>query len=153
MSIKRHPALQPLSRDHLVALFHSYRLIQAANNNPRFNLEESIIGFKSAWKNEIAIHFADEERLFPSLPVSVDSLQRLFDEHAALRQLILELETTGSQSSVLALKLGQTLDAHIRWEEHSLFPEIEQALSEAEIRQLGQDTDRIEKGRVRKGLR
>lgn len=146
--LKRHEALKPLSRDHLIALFHAYRLVQAANGNERFNLKEAVEGFKQAWKDEIAIHFADEERLFPELPISQESLEKLFQEHAQLRQLILSLELDGDEPS-RAKSLGETLEKHVRWEEHFLFPEIESALSEDQIEALEIETEKIEKSRNR----
>lgn len=150
MSIKREPALQPLSRDHLIALLHAYRLVQASSGNPRFGVEECIDGFKGAWKEEIAVHFADEERLFLSLNVSSESLERLFAEHAALRELVLRLHL--EPSGECARELGELLERHVRWEEHVLFPEIENGWSEEQRMALEKDTSKIEKSRDRKRL-
>lgn len=148
MSLKREPCLQPLSRDHLIALFHAYRLVQAASNNPRFDLATAIAGFKAAWKDEIAIHFADEERLFPELPINRPSIERLFSDHAELRDLVRRLFEPDGVS--VAYELGDRLEKHVRWEEHELFPEIESSLSRDLIRLLEFDTDTIEKSRHRK---
>jgi len=148
VTVKRHPALQPLSRDHLIALLHSYRLVQAASGNERFNLDTSIHDFKAAWKSEIAIHFADEERLFPELPISEISLRRLFDEHKNVRALVLELHL--NPNAAVAASLGETLEAHIRWEERTLFPEIETALSPVQLGALQAEGNEIELSRKRK---
>jgi hypothetical protein len=148
MSPKRAPVLQPLSRDHLIALYHAHRLVQAASGNERFNLNECIEGFKNAWHDEIATHFADEERLFPELSISHESLERLYTEHSSLRQKVLSLYF--SPTSETALSLGELLDAHVRWEEHFLFPEIENSLSEHQLSRLDAATTAIEKSRSRK---
>jgi hypothetical protein len=148
MSIKRSAALQPLSRDHLVALLHSYRLSKAASGDPRFQLNDAIAGFKGAWQEEIAIHFADEERLFVSLSVSQQSLEKLFDDHAQIRALVLRLYFDGTAEQ--AALLGETLEKHIRWEEHDLFPEIEASLSGDELSHFEALTEKIELSRDRK---
>lgn len=142
MTIKRHHALQPLSRDHLIALLHSYRLVQSAAGHPRFELQKSIADFNAAWKDEIATHFAHEERLFLSLTVSEASLHRLFEDHAALRELVLQLHFSPTADAAKAL--GQRLEEHVRWEEHELFPEIEEHWTPQQLQELQEATEKIE---------
>jgi hypothetical protein len=148
MSLKRHPALQPFSRDHLIGLFHAQRLIKLENDANELKLAEVIQGFSSAWEREIKVHFADEDRLFASLPVAKDSLGRLDKEHVELRALILEV-IDSPHSAAVAARVGKLLDAHIRWEEHELFPEIETTLTAEELEHLAKETTIIENSRHR----
>jgi hypothetical protein len=148
MSLKRHPALQPFSRDHLIGLFHAQRLIKLENNANELKLAEVIQAFASAWEREIKVHFADEDRLFASLPVAQDSLGRLDKEHVELRALILQV-IDGPFSPTVAARAGRLLDAHIRWEEHELFPEIETTLTPEQLEDLAKETTIIENSRHR----
>lgn len=148
MSIKRHPALQPFSRDHLIGLFHAQKLIKLRSDDPQTKVAETLTAFAEAWEREITVHFADEDRLLGPLAVNQSSLQRLDIEHVELRKLIVQV-LTPPLAIDLANRVGQMLDDHIRWEEHELFSEIEQTLSEAELAALGQETDIIENSRRR----
>ncbi len=149
MSIKRHPALQPFSRDHFVGLFHANQLIWLREGRARKDLPTTVANFLQAWQTEISIHFLDEERLLPPLPVSRESISRLLNEHEMLRKYVTEL--TKNPSIDNSYKLGRSLDDHIRWEEHHLFPEIEKALSEERLSLLQGQTNEVEIARDRKG--
>ncbi len=48
------------------------------------------------------------------------------------------------------LELGRLLNDHIRWEERELFPLIERSASAEQLRNLTQETERLEQGRARK---
>ena len=148
MNLKRHVALQPLSRDHLIGLFHAQRLIKLAENCTDHLLTKTIEAFSEAWHSEIVVHFADEDRLFRPLPVAEKSLARLEKEHIELTKLI-ERVFEQPYSASLATRVGSLLDAHIRWEEHDLFPEIETTLSESQLAELATQTQRIEASRHR----
>jgi hemerythrin-like domain-containing protein len=148
MSLKRHPALQPFSRDHLIGLFPAQKLIKLRSGDAESKVAETISAFADAWEREIQVHFADEDRLLGHLSVNQSSLRRLDEEHVELRELIHQI-LTPPHAIDLANRVGQMLDDHIRWEEHEFFPEIEQNLSEPELEALGQQTDVVEKSRRR----
>jgi hypothetical protein len=150
MGLKRHPALQPFSRDHLIGLFHAQRLIKLAQISDEQSLNAALSSFADAWDREISIHFADEDRLLGPLPVSEGNRKRLHDEHIDLTATIEQI--LDEPSATKAAQVGNLLDAHIRWEEHDLFPEIETTLSETELEVLGEQTAAIERSRHRKLL-
>jgi hemerythrin len=151
MSIKRHPALQPFSRDHLIGLYHAQRLMKLKEKDDAAVIAATVAEFIEAWKREISVHFDDEDRIFAGLPISSGSLERLDAEHEELRHLMQSFLTTDDHLSI-AEELGKFLDSHIRWEEHELFFEIEGALGEGGLRELAKETDVIEKSRSRKLL-
>lgn len=148
--LKRHPALQPFSRDHLVGLFHAQRLMKLQKESPDTVLKETITAFEDAWHRELTVHFADEDRLIGPLHITNNNLIRLHNEHVELTELIAQL--VAKPESTLANRVGSYLDAHIRWEEHELFPEIESSLSEDALAELAVETHIIEKSRHRKLL-
>lgn len=144
MSINRHPALQPLSRDHVIALYHAHQLIWLSEGHARHGTLTTISNFQKAWEEEIHPHFRNEETLLPPLPVGAKSIERLLAEHSLIVDLVKELDRDGQSDVELCKKLGQTLVDHIRWEEHELFPEVEESLSSKELVELQEKTKLID---------
>lgn len=148
MSLKRHPALQPFSRDHLIGLFHAQRLIKLAQNTSKSALSTVVEEFAAAWRREISVHFADEDRILAPLPLTHLSLQKLQEDHDEITKLVEKL-LQPPHSQPLAVRVGQLLDAHIRWEEHELFPEVETTLTMPALELLGEKTGALENARHR----
>ena len=83
---------------------------------------------------------ADEETLL--LGLLSDALRsRLLAEHDTLRSLFCSLNDTLDSNGPLVIddlaSLGETLRAHIRWEERVLFPHLQSHLSTNELRFIG----------------
>jgi len=148
--IARHESLAPLSRDHYRGLQHARRLRDAGadRRDPRDALQR----FIRDWDAEIASHFEDEERLLTGW-MSSDELDRLGAEHQAIRELARSardaVAAKGGEPGEVAGELGDRLQAHIRWEERTLFPAIEGRASDEQLRALCEATDRIERSRDR----
>lgn len=148
--IKRHEALQPLSRDHFTGLSHAQRLIKAASKD-RIARHKALAGFIDAWNTELSDHFDDEERLFHGCITQADQ-QRLLSEHATIRAHIEEAKVLRSAidpSPDRLMHFGQTLNDHIRWEERDLFGKIEGSLDAEQLRMMSEETARIEQSRAR----
>ncbi len=147
--IKRHPALQPLSRDHYVGLVQAQHLIKAAAGSD-VDRRAAVADFIDAWDGEISVHFDDEERLL--VPLADDAhAQRLRDEHDRLRSVAEEARERRRQVDPGAdwvREAGTLLNEHIRWEEREMFPAIEAAAPEA-LRDMEPETSRIEASRPR----
>ena len=150
--IKRHPALQPLSREHMSGLIQARNLVNAAAASPQ-SRRETLARFIEVWKTEIAAHFDDEERLLGPL-LSGESLQRLNDEHRELRTLagaaVAQAAATEPDPELLR-RLGMLLNDHIRWEEREAFGEAERAAAPHDLEALQRHAAEIE--RVRPGSR
>ena len=144
MSLKRHPALQPFSREHLTGLFHAHQLMWLTNGRARQDLLTTVANFKQAWDDEIFLHFAEEERLFTGMPIAVESLGRLKNEHDALRQAAVALFCVSAEGTLQCFDFGKLLNDHIRWEERHLYPEIEAALSVEALAALAEETKVID---------
>lgn len=147
--IKRHASLQPLSRDHYVGLVQAQHLVRSASNDRE--LQRRALGeFQVTWRDEIAVHFDDEERLLLNLIPDPTDRQRLLDEHARLRTLADEVEAQMNEPHPAWIRtLGELLNDHIRWEERELFPKIESTASASELSHLTRETAAVEAARPR----
>lgn len=149
--MKRHPSLQPLSRDHHEALLQVQMLRSAAEGSPddrRVARER----FRDLWDGWFRDHLDLEERLLSALIPTADDLDRLRKEHGDIRSFaeqFVRVATEAEPGGALMLRLAERLHDHIRWEERHLFPAIEQAAGEEELRPLGVETRFVEAGRPR----
>jgi quercetin dioxygenase-like cupin family protein/hemerythrin len=136
--MKRHPALEPFSRDHNVGLILARRLMR--------NEASAVTEFQQAWQEELEDHFDEEERLLS--PLLLEEMRaRLFAEHDALRKSATSA-SDGSLSQEGAAKLGQLLDEHIRWEERELFEWIQQHVPEPTLESLSRYASQMEARRT-----
>ncbi len=127
-AMKRHPALEPFSRDHNDGLILARGL--------QLSREGADEAFKHAWEVELQDHFAEEERLLGPLAESAFR-EQLIAEHLAIEDLMGKLPDS-------RLELGNALHDHIRWEERVLFPAIEGAATPEMLVSLAMETDQLE---------
>jgi hypothetical protein len=132
--MKRSDALRSLSRDHHRALTVAQRLRRADD------AEEAVAEFLRFWSANGVYHFrVEEEVLLPAWgamgTVDRDAATRLSREHLEIRTAALELSR---QTPPLATihRLGERLDAHVRFEERELLPLIEKDLETADLELL-----------------
>ncbi len=148
--LSRHLALQPLSRDHYVALVQAQQLMKAAGAAD-VDRRAAVATFLDVWTTQIQLHFADEERLLRPLMSGADA-QRFDGEHARLRELASLAHERRRQVDPGAQwvgELGRTLNDHVRWEERELFPAIEKTATPEQLVVLQKHTDAIEASRPR----
>ena len=136
MPVKRHPALQQLSRDHHHALVVAQRLKRADEANGH----EARDGFLAYWNDEGRHHFRQEEEiLLPACAEYLDVQQpvvgKVLTDHVLIRHLA-DLVSGEDPQPTLLRDLGSRLEQHIRCEERELFPLIEQSIPDAELRRL-----------------
>lgn len=152
--MKRDPSLQPLSREHHLALAQA-RAIRWALSGREGTPREARASFLAVWKSLIAEHFVAEERwILPLVPRPEDA-ERLRDEHERLRALVERLSEERPEAEPdldLLRRLARALEEHIRWEERHLFPAIEAGVPPEELREAGQrlaEAERIRLGSSR----
>ncbi|MEM0517145.1 hemerythrin domain-containing protein [Aequorivita flava] len=129
--IKRHVALQPLSRQHHFGLLFSWKLRKGFHKN----IEKKRLQQYAKWffKHEIEPHFKDEEKyLFPILEADNELIERALKEHRRLKRLF--NNTKDPERSLHQLE--EELDAHIRFEERVLFNEIQKVATEAQLKKI-----------------
>jgi hypothetical protein len=135
--MKRHRALQPLSRDHHVALVAAQRL-RRANEGDATSAREAFLEF---WHEHGADHFrVEEEVLLPAAAGWIDPeaecVVRMLVDHVRIRAAAQRLEHEAGPTLDELHHLGSALERHVRLEEREVFPLIEAAMPELEAERL-----------------
>jgi hypothetical protein len=142
-SLKRHPALVPLSRDHHFALIQAFAMRRVAESafhggpGP-VTVAESYLSY---YNDQLVGHMADEEQclLPPSANVRPEHAARLVADHDDLRErtaLLRQALEDGLDLRAMLLELGERLYDHVRFEERELFEELQ-------VRMTGEQLDGI----------
>jgi hemerythrin-like domain-containing protein len=126
--VKRHRALQPLSRDHHVALVAAQRLRRAMDGDAA---RDEFLAF---WREHGARHFqVEEEVLLPAAAGWADPgaecVVRMLVDHVRIRAAAQRLGREPQPLEALH-ELGMMLERHVRLEEREVFPLIEAAMPE-----------------------
>lgn len=130
--MKRHKALQPLSREHHHGLLLSWKIRAGFSKN----IEPARMKVYAEWffKSHLISHFnKEEEHVFSILEKGNELVNRALAEHENLKKLFTEKDDVKNTLS----NIEKALDAHIRFEERVLFPEIQKVATEAELEQIG----------------
>jgi hemerythrin-like domain-containing protein len=130
--MKRAAGLVALSREHHAALVLAKRAQRGAAAEARaaavFAAELAVI-----FARELEPHFrVEEEALLPALERAgqAAAVRRTLAEHAELRGLA--AQCAAGETAGLA-RFGAALEAHVRFEEHELFPLAEAVLTPGEL--------------------
>lgn len=132
--IKRHTALQPISREHHHGLLLSWKIRQG------FSLEIAPERIKKYtnwfWENHLQSHFEFEESyIFPILEKEHKSIKRALREHRRLKRLFAAPDKIERNLSLIE----EELTAHIRFEERVLFREIETVATPEQLEIIQQE--------------
>ncbi len=138
--IKRHEALKPLSRHHMLGLHIGLKLSRAKTEESKLTLAEIIEETKTFWHQGGEVHFREEEEIV--LPVYAKYAK--LDKQEVIEMLLEHVLIRSGMQSLIAneltisevRELGELLRTHIRKEERIIFPMIEKALPEAELKRL-----------------
>lgn len=141
--MKRSPELTPLSHSHHKGLFTAKQLRDAEN------LDAAAAALLEYWEAHGEGHFAIEEQVL--LPAwleldpnaDVELAERVAAEHLELRVMVRRARR-GDVSLEELRSCGDEISAHIRFEERELFPIIEAALSDADLKELGAELEEAE---------
>lgn len=140
--LKRHKALQPLSREHHHGLLLSWKIRAGFSKN----IEPERIKIYADWffKTHLTPHFEMEEQyVFPILEPNNDLVKKALADHKLLRYLFED-----DHIEMALSKIEEVLDAHIRFEERVLFPEIQKVATElqlVDIEKIHQEIDFVDK--------
>ena len=135
--LTRSPQLTPLSHEHYDGLLFVWRIRQGVRREaPIPTLNEYTRWF---WHNHLQSHFENEEKLLvPHLPADDELVQRMLQEHKAIRDLV---PAEKDQPLAKITLLVNLLHDHIRFEERDLFPHIESKVSPAELDDISRSLD------------
>lgn len=126
--LKRHKALQPLSREHHHGLLLAWKI--RAGFNKKVDVDRIKVYADWFFKTHLIPHFEVEEtHIFTILGNNNDLVKRALSDHRRLNRLF---EQTDDLEKNLSL-IEEELDKHIRFEERILFPEIQKAATEAQF--------------------
>lgn len=125
--LKRHKALQPLSREHHQGLLLSWKI--RAGFSKGVAPERMKVYADWFFENHLKSHFQmEEEHIFNILDTNNELVQRALADHKRLESLFAEEDAATALSHI-----EEELDKHIRFEERVLFPEIQKNATEAQL--------------------
>jgi hemerythrin-like domain-containing protein len=135
--LRRHGALEPLSRDHHHALAAAQQLKRASRTSSTAARDR----FLAYWDPEGREHFREEEEiLLPTCAPFIDPehelVTKVLTEHIRIRHLAGEASAGSPPALAVLHELGRRLEQHVRLEERELFPLIERSLPEEELARL-----------------
>ena len=128
--MKRHKALQPLSREHHHGLLLSWKIRAGFSKN----IEPQRMKTYADWffKTHLIPHFEmEEEHIFSILEADNEFVKRALSDHRRLKRLFSEEDIRAALSNI-----EEVLDAHIRFEERVLFPEIQKVATEEQLQHI-----------------
>ena len=129
--LKRHKALQPLSRDHHQGLLLSWKIRSGFSKN----IEAERIKTYTDWffETHLMPHFELEETyIFPLLEADNELIKRAMADHRRLKRLFNAKDNIEKSLH----KIEEELEQHIRFEERVLFPEIQKVATEKELEHI-----------------
>ncbi|HCS20887.1 MAG TPA: cation-binding protein [Bacteroidetes bacterium] len=126
--IKRHPALQPLSRDHHFGLLLCWKIRKGLSKQIDIQRIKAYVYW--FWNSHLSAHFEEEEKyVFPLLGDGNKLAEQALQEHRTIRSLMAKMEDL---ENVLQT-LEETLTSHIRFEERELFNAIQEVATADEL--------------------
>ena len=129
--LKRHKALQPLSRQHHFGLLFSWKLRKGFSKN--ISIERLQNFAKWFFEMEIKPHFdAEEKYVFPILNSDDPMILKALSQHIEIRELFQDDENPAQALTLLEDKL----EKHIRFEERELFAAIQSVATEAQLKKI-----------------
>lgn len=130
--MKRHPALQPLSRQHHLGLVIANKA-KSATDDDKLTHHQALVSYLTV---AIPTHFEIERTRLADVILTklsddkaVKLAKQMLDEHKHIKTLL--ANTDPSVNDVKAL--ANALYDHIRFEERELFPIAETVLSDDEL--------------------
>lgn len=127
-SIKREPALQPLSREHHHGLLLCWKIREGLKRKVDPDRIKKYTDW--FWENNLVPHFKEEEKaVFPVLGNEHNLVKKALSEHRRLKRLF---EEDVASLKTLGL-IEEELDSHIRFEERVLFNKIQEVATRAQL--------------------
>lgn len=128
------------SHEHHHGLIFSVRLKSAAKTNAA-TLKLYVEDF---WTKYLSPHFALEEYLFSGFLIDKKISNQFFSEHKEIRELIDAIINMKGDFIKLAASLGDAINAHIRFEERTMFPYLEETIEASELKKIGNVLESIQ---------
>ena len=139
--LKRSASLTPLSHEH----HHGLVVCRRVQEGLKLGIPADRISayVRDFWERDLQRHFEEEESVIFSLPGTDGRLvQQAVDEHAQIRRYLAQLSEPGADEAALLAQWAGLLQSHIRFEERTLFPHIEQHVAADLLLDAGQRLQR-----------
>lgn len=136
--MKRHEALQKISREHHESLKMAKKMLKVAQQGSDQAVNESIQVVKDYYENELEEHFQHEEHtifapIFKEYREHVGLATPLLKEHGFIR-LLMQRITPGAVTAREDLgDFAAILKDHTRVEERELFPIVEELFTDEQF--------------------
>lgn len=131
--IKRHEALQPLSREHHQGLLLAMKVGKGLKKGVALNRIKKYVDW--FFSHYLKSHFeAEEKYAFPILGDDHPGIQQALEEHRKIEAFV-KSPMHGIQEEQL-IEFKQLLEGHIRLEERQLFNEIQEKATAEELQKL-----------------
>jgi iron-sulfur cluster repair protein YtfE (RIC family) len=129
--LKRHIALQPLSREHHQGLLLSWKVRKGLSKGVELKRISKYVHW--FYTEHLQKHFSDEEEfVFPVLGNDHELVKRALAEHRRLIRLMENEEEL--ERSLHAFE--EELEKHIRFEERTLFNEIQTIATSEQLKKI-----------------
>ncbi|WP_086477578.1 MULTISPECIES: hemerythrin domain-containing protein [Arenibacter] len=126
--IKRHKAMQPLSREHHQGLLLSWKIRTGFSKGVSVERIKTYLNW--FFSTHLMPHFeAEEEYIFPILGNEHELVKKAISQHRRLERLF----NTSVDLKRTILLIEEELQAHIRFEERILFNEIQQIATTSQL--------------------
>ncbi|WP_324719040.1 hemerythrin domain-containing protein [Salinimicrobium sp. HB62] len=135
--LKRHKALQPLSREHHQGLLLCWKIREGLKKGVEHERIKSYTDF--FFSSQLRPHFNFEEKeIFPLLGNEHPLTLRALKEHHRLESLF-----QGEASEENFSSIEKELNRHIRFEERELFSELQETTSEEKLQQISHKEEEV----------
>lgn len=131
--VKRNENLVVLSHEHHHGLIFCSRLKKARQTDEE-TLKRYVTDF---WNNHLAAHFESEEKLLLPLLWDNEITAQFLSEHIQIEELTQSIMGNSKNVKEEALNLSNLINDHIRFEERTMFPWLEEVLSLIELVTVG----------------
>ena len=148
MPLKRHIALQDLSRDHHLFLLEARHIRWFLEDDERAKSLEDVIGSILTFWDEVGqLHIREEEEIvYPiylkASPLRKREIDALYTDHNWLRDKMLELaDLPRFENSRPALRsISEYIVNHVRHEEWVIYESIQTRLSEEQLKSIAKQS-------------
>ena len=132
--MKRHDSIVPLSRDHHAGLLFCWKLRQGLKKGiSAVRMVPYIVYFQEV---HLMPHFREEEELL-FVDKSDELVAQALAEHAKIFAAITAISSSETITVAQLENLANLVDNHIRFEERTLFPHLEQKFPPQKLQEIG----------------
>ena len=135
MALKRHPVLQDYSREHHDELLLVWKIREGLKKDIS---PKRIVDYCVHHYNEVtSLHMEKEEKyILKKLPENDNDRIKILTEHAAIKGLVKKLSKNSSDKNKLLSEFADKLEKHIRYEERTFFPKLQNLFPDEIIKSM-----------------